>query len=57
MKKMIKTSKPRALHLDRQTIRTLEAATLTNAAGGQPRLRTITCDDECDSYACMDTYC
>jgi hypothetical protein len=25
---------------------------LNKVAAGQKRLRTITCDDECDSYAC-----
>lgn len=50
-------SNPRALRLDRQTIRTLADAKLTQAAGGLARLRTITCDDECDSYQCMDTIC
>jgi len=25
---------------------------LNKVAGGRARLRTITCDDECDSYAC-----
>lgn len=50
-------SNPRSLHLGRETVRTLAAKDLANVAGGLPRLRTITCDDECDSYQCMDTYC
>ena len=51
------TPKPRSLTLARETIRALANASLSEVAGGLPRLRTITCDDECDSYACMDTYC
>lgn len=53
--KKTKTTKP--LRLDRQTIRTLASAKLADAAGGMVRLRTITCDDECDSYQCTDTLC
>jgi hypothetical protein len=30
---------------------------LNKVAGGQRPLKTITCDEECDSYACRDTYC
>jgi hypothetical protein len=30
----------------------LKDAELNKVAGGMARLRTITCDDECDSYAC-----
>lgn len=50
-------AKPRTLTLARETVRALATASLTDVVGGLPRLRTITCDDECDSYACMDTYC
>ena len=51
------TSKPRNLSLARETIRALAGASLTEVVGGAVRLRTITCDDECDSYACMETIC
>ena len=29
---------------------------LNKVAGGRAPLRTITCDEECDSYACMESY-
>jgi hypothetical protein len=44
---------PKRLRLRSETIRALETAALRGIAGGLPRLRTITCDDECDSYACL----
>ena len=56
MKKQ-QTAKPRTLHLARETIRALATASLVEVAGGLARLRTITCDDECDSYACDATLC
>jgi hypothetical protein len=49
--------RPRSLRLGRETLRTLASKQLAEVAGGLVRLRTITCDDECDSYQCMDTYC
>jgi len=57
MTKKTKTPARRSLSLGTETIRALSSATLTGVAGGLPRLRTITCDDECNSYQCFDTYC
>jgi hypothetical protein len=46
----------RPLALSRETVRPLSTTALVDVAGCQAR-RTITCNEECDSYACFDTYC